>query len=121
MSYTLADVGCATGYYIRFLCPEVPIEYTGSDYNQDSIDLARAHYPGVAIPDVRRYEPVRHVGHRDTGPEGAPQTLRLFGFLGGDWSIKLSPKNERVSWDPLGRRARFFIEQCWGTSWRTTR
>jgi len=49
-SYTLADVGCATGYYsevIRFLCPEVPIEYTGIDYNQDSIDLARAYYPGV--------------------------------------------------------------------------
>jgi hypothetical protein len=102
-SYTLADVGCATGYYsevIRFLCTEVPIEYTGIDYNQDSIDLARAYYPGVPFPDVRRYEPVRYVCCRAFWITSQTTRRRFFGrarwrkgtsFCTGCHSIPVQP------------------------------
>lgn len=43
------DVGCASGYYYEVANHQYPgkIKYNGCDYNQDSIKIAKEHYPDI--------------------------------------------------------------------------
>ena len=60
---TLLDVGCASGYYYEVISTlaKKKFEYTGADYSQSMLDLARKRYPDT---EFRRLD-IRHIDLSD--------------------------------------------------------